>query len=581
MTRALNEMINTLNYAKGQLMEHDPWELIENGGYRCDSISRATAGTKIPLTPETMKPGQLRIYNMFKNALLNATGMVMFLIAKYRQGGVSTEIRMIMRALGECRDGYNEIVIADTGDRCHLMQTIDQKFQQDREARKVNLKTYKTSNRRELIYDDSDSRTSYASDKEDTVGISEQHNGFHGTEMAYWDHWVKHWGEINPSIHDLPYNLVVLESTANGVGNAWHMLWLAAMEPGSGIIWIFLPWNEDPDLVKDAPEDWEPDEWEQTLVKLYDLSREQIYWYHHKLYNPKGFKGNKALMKEKYPFTWQESFQASGSIVMESVKDTLLKALTATPTGEIGIIGGDDTHYTWIPDPAGKVEMFLPPVRGRSYVGYSDVGEGLKDVIDIPIIDGEKIVTSYSTCIIRDATTWELMAIMECRYPEDVFEPEARRLMYYYNTAWWGIEIPGPGRSVIAYARAAKYPNLYVHTWIDAKNELRSKSEHGYRNDGTTKTILESGYEEMCRDHPELIGSRRIAAQGLTYVRNPKTAKHGPRSGCFSDLLLADMGCIQLLKSSPPDTKAHKKAVEDYQYAQDVKKRRRLKSHFR
>ncbi len=200
---------------------------------------------------------------------------------------------------------------------------------------------------------------------------------------------------------------------------------------------------------------------------------------------------------------------------------------------------------------------------------------------DIPIIEGEKIVTSYSTCIIRDAITWELCALMECRYPEDVFEPEARRLMYYYNTAWWGIEIPGPGRSVIAYARAAEYPNLYLHRWRDAKNELREKTEYGYRNDGTTKTILESGYEEMVRDHPELIGSRRIAAQALTYIRDPKSAKHRPRSGCFSDLLLADMGCIQLLKASPVvDKEATKAKIKDYERAEDNRNRQR-RSHFR
>jgi len=553
-------------YIKSLTSDHDPWELIESGGYRCDSISIATAGQKIPLDLETMKPGQLRCYETVKHELRHATGMIMILVDKYRQGGISTVFRMIFMALGECREGYNQAVIADTSNRTNLMQTIDKKFQSDREKRNINLRTYKTSNRRELIYADSESRIAYMSDGEDTLGISEARNGFHGTEMAYWQRWVKHWGDINPSIHDLPYNLVVLESTANGVGNAWHMLWLAAMEPDSDIITIFLPWYEDPDLVKEAPKDWEPDEWEQSLVDLYKLTMPQIYWYHRKLYAPKGFNGNKALMKEKYPFTWQESFQASGSIVMESVKDTLLNALTGIPGGKIGVMDGDDTHFSFTPDPAGKVEIIIPPVRGRTYCGYSDVGEGLKDVDDIPIIEGEKIVTSYSTCIIRDSVTWELCAIMECRYPEGVFEAEARRLMYYYNTAWWGVEIPGPGRAVIAYSVAAKYPNMYLHKWRDAKNELREMKEFGYRNDVKTKKILESGYEEMVRDHPELIGSSRIAAQALTYVRDPKTAKHGPRTGCFSDLLLADMGVIQLLQMKQPATKeAVRKKIQDYQ----------------
>jgi len=59
------------------IQTNDPWELIESGGYRCDSISKDTAGQKIPLTPETMKPGQLRIYNTVKKALRHSTGKTM------------------------------------------------------------------------------------------------------------------------------------------------------------------------------------------------------------------------------------------------------------------------------------------------------------------------------------------------------------------------------------------------------------------------------------------------------------------------------------------------------------------------
>ena len=50
-------------------------------------------------------------------------------------------------------------------------------------------------------------------------------------------------------------------------------------------------------------------------------------------------------MKEKYPFTAEESFQASGSIVLESVKETLLNALTALKSGTIGVISGNDKQF--------------------------------------------------------------------------------------------------------------------------------------------------------------------------------------------------------------------------------------------
>jgi len=576
---SLASAIETLKAVSTMNSGHSPWELIESGELRIPSISRATAGQRIPLTPATMKPGQLRIYNTIKDAMKSTNGTVMVMILKYRQGGISTIVREIFFSLGVCHDGWSQAVIADTSDRANLMQRIDRGLQQTLEDRGTNLSKYKTSNRRELIFEDSESITRYMSSGETTLGISEQRNGFHGTEIPYWQSFQRHWGDINPSIHDLPGNLVVLESTAFGSGDAWHQLWLAAIEKKSKLITIFLPWYEDPDLVMDAPEDFEPDEWECTLVKRYDLSREQIYWYHIKLYDPTGFRGNKALMREKYPFTWQEAFQASGSIVMDSIKDSLNGMMATLKPGKIAEIGGTNERPRLMYCEEGKLEIFHERVPGRSYVGYSDVGEGLKDTADsYQIIEGEKITTSYSTCIVRDAETWELCALMECRYPEDVFEPLARKLMYYYNTALWGIEIPGPGRSVIAYARAAEYPNLYLHKWRDASNELREMSEYGFRNDMSTKPYLESCWEEMIREKPQLAGSRRIVGQALTYIRNPKTAKHQPRSGCFSDLLLADMGAVQLLKVFPRQSlEKAKKKLNDYRKDQDKQTKRRSK----
>lgn len=554
-----------------------PWEIIESGRIRVPSISRATAGERIPLTPETMKPGQLRVYEAVKKAVEETAGRVMAVVLKYRQAGMSTLVRVIFSALGMSIDGYNQAMIADTGDRANLMQRIDKGIQEDMERRGVNLRKYKTSNRRELIYEDSNSITRYMSDREETVGISEARNGFHGTEIAYWRSFVRHWGDILPSLHDLPGTLIILESTANGVGGHWHKLWMDAQREDSRVIPIFLPWYEDPDLTLEAPSDWVPDEWEEALIERYKLSRDQIYWYHVTLYDPSGFAGNKALMAEKYPSTPEEAFQTSGSIVHDTIKTTLTKLMTACKPGKLYNISGADGHYQLKPHENGIIEVWHERVPGREYVMYSDVGEGLKNIEKEPqIIGGERITTTYSTCVVRDAGTWELCAILECQYPVGPFEEIARQLAHYYNNALWGIEIPGPGEAVVALAQRAEYPNLYQHEWRDADNELRRMKEYGFRNNAQSKPRMESDWEEFVRTAgPEVFGSARIATQALTYISDPRTAKHRPRSGCFSDILLADYGCIQLLQSGGAQREGIRRAIRDYVKAQEDKKRKR------
>jgi len=91
-------------------------------------------------------------------------------------------------------------------------------------------------------------------------------------------------------------------------------------------------------------------------------------------------------------------------------------------------------------------------------------------------------------------------------------------------------------------------------------------TEYGYRNDIKTKPQMEMDWEAFVRDYPELLGSARIAAQAITLIQNERTGKHGPKAGCFSDILLADYGDIQMLKSYPKATKeAVRKKIKDYQ----------------
>jgi len=176
------------------------------------------------------------------------------------------------------------------------------------------------------------------------------------------------------------------------------------------------------------------------------------------------------------------------------------------------------------------------------------------------------------------------MATLECRYPPDVFSDVAMLLGRYYNTALWGIEVPGPGLAVIAHAQHG-YPveRLFKRTWRNAQGEYREQTEYGYRNDVRSKPVLEADWGAFIRSRglEEGMLCASIAGQALTYIQDERTGKHRPRSGCFSDLLLADMGAIQLLKVAPRVDKELKKAM-DYskeQYKAKVATLRR--SHFR
>ncbi len=83
-----------------------------------------------------------------------------------------------------------------------------------------------------------------------------------------------------------PLTLIVLESTANGVGNYFHAEWLRSVRGESDkAAAVFVPWTEIDiyaDEVRDAAALWEAmDDYER---KLWDdgCTLEQIQWYHDK-----------------------------------------------------------------------------------------------------------------------------------------------------------------------------------------------------------------------------------------------------------------------------------------------------------
>lgn len=567
--------IDLAKYAKSLISEHDPWELIESGAL----MIRTKAGVLIPFTPETMKPGQLRAYKYIKKMARKGLSVLVRWL-KYRQGGFSTLAEAIIFANALCKDYQNALVLSNVEDTATWIYGMSQLFQAEMESRGTAWLTTKYSSRQEIVWNGSESRVRIGSAQSKNIGITETRQLVHLSEVAYYQNWSILWGNLSPSIPThLPGCIVIMESTANGAGDHFHQGWLQGERGEGSFVNFFFPWYEDPDYYTPIIAGFELTEEEVELKELYNLSDEQINWRRRTIADE--YAGDLDMFHEKFPSSSDEAFRSTGSIVHNSIKSTLHKIMVTSAKGTQGNLDRTERGFSFRPHPGGVLEVFREPQRGHEYVWYNDVGEGLKNVDTEPIyLDGKKISTTYSTGIMRDKGDWGLCAILECRYPPDVFADTSMTIAEWYNNALWGIEIPGPGHAIIAWAQAKGYKNLYRREWRDANNEYRKMSEYGFRNDIKTKPQMEMDWEAFVRDYPELLGSGRIAAQAITLIQDERTGKHRPRSGCFSDLLLADYGDIQLLKSYPKATKEQvQRKIRDYKRASEAKSKTR--SHFR
>jgi hypothetical protein len=149
------------------------------------------------------------------------------------------------------------------------------------------------------------------------VGRSETLQMFHGSEVAFWPNAQKHSAGITQAIADAPDTEDIRESTANGIGNAFHASWKAAERGDSDFEPIFIPWFWHEEYAKDVPSGWKAPAAFGAYADAYGITREQTYWAWEKNRGIVPVAGGTPdepcwQFKQEYPANADEAFQTSG-----------------------------------------------------------------------------------------------------------------------------------------------------------------------------------------------------------------------------------------------------------------------------
>src|SRR3990167_3129328 len=144
------------------------------------------------------------------------------------------------------------------------------------------------------------------------VGRSLTVQYFHGSEVAFWEYTPELAKGIMQTIPDLPGTEIILESTANGVGNYFHEMWKYAEHPESDYQAIFLPWFWQDEYSRELSDKFVLTSDEKDLLVQFQLTPQQIAWRRTKIeeFERAGRHGLKAFQQE-YPCTAVEAFQTS------------------------------------------------------------------------------------------------------------------------------------------------------------------------------------------------------------------------------------------------------------------------------
>ena len=159
----------------------------------------------------------------------------------------------------------------------------------------------------------------------------------HNSECAFWPNAAEHAQGLFQAVGDQSNTEIILESTANGIGNFFHQSWVSAEQGRSDFQAIFVPWYWQPEYrafySQKAEEIFLSDE-EQALFDSYHhngMTREHIYWRRFKIgqFSSDHDIGVK-LFNQEYPTCAHDAF-------LNPVEDTFINSAHVTRARKVHV----------------------------------------------------------------------------------------------------------------------------------------------------------------------------------------------------------------------------------------------------
>ncbi len=315
---------------------------------KSDFIHYASKCLKIRTKSGSVEPfllnrAQLHIHTEIERQK-GETGKVRVLVLKGRQQGCSTYVGGRFYHIVSWNKGTQAFILTHALDATQNLYKIAQRYYENTPA--VVKPEVSTSNAKELIFGLLDSGYKLGTAENKSVGRSATIQLLHGSEVAFWANASEHAKGILQAVPSEPKTEIILESTANGIGNFFHQQWQKAEAGLSDFRAIFVPWFWQDEYKREVDGEFLATTEEQELTLLYGLTDEQINWRRYKIaeLSVSGQDGEKAF-KQEYPCSSQEAFQTTGEdtyiqpeLVMRARKGT------AEPYGQL-VVGVDPARF--------------------------------------------------------------------------------------------------------------------------------------------------------------------------------------------------------------------------------------------
>jgi len=321
------------------------------------------------------------------------------------------------------------------------------------------------------------------------------------------------------ALEPLCYGVMIVFSTAKGMGNWFHERWIDSEMADSMWTGVFFPWHVVPDR---------DDKWYRDKSLLY--------------------RGQEWLFYQEYPSSAEEAFAKSGRV---AISDTLLEGQDwcapearykwdafTTRFVPLDEFEQDDVVLNVWRQPEVIRDTENRVIRKPNYVIFLDSAEGLAH-------------GDFNAVSVWDVNRREEVAAMETRFPLEYMGELLEHLGYWYKTAIISVERNNTGLVPITWlTQQANYPRLFRMPSYGKQKYGKRDQTIGWRTDPKTKPKMIHDFAKALRDDDITMHNERFRDQMRTFVRDGK-GSYNATEGKHDDALIATFGAWQALMDAP------------------------------
>lgn len=363
---------------------------------------------------------------------------------------------------------------------------------------------------------------------------------------------------ISGSIKNLPYSILVMESTAKGTGNFFHTEYMRSKEGKSDKVAFFVPWFEI-EMYSEPIQDYENflsglTEYHYWLFEQ-GATLENIAWYINKR---KEFQTDSA-MHEEYPSDDVEAFNTTGERVFDRYKVEQMRVHCFPPMSIGEIYGRSNKGRESLADlkfseeETGKLSIWNMPESGyiNRYLTVVDVGGRSKkaDYSVIAVFDRKAQIENGAPKIVAQwygHTDHDLLAWKAAQIAKFYFDA----LLVIESNTYETEHTDGEHTEYILDEIKESYSNLYSRTPAEAIIE-GVPQKWGFHMNRSTKAMIidhmvcmlrEGGYIERFMD----------ACHEMDVFEKKQNGSFGAIDGHHDDILITRMIGAYICYEIPP-----------------------------